>query len=92
MQRIITSLKEFFGLSGSARAARHIGRLEKTAQKLNAAVDQINADLNAEWEAIDRETAAFEMKIGARAAAQSQRVSDKNRALRVALRLSSLVS
>lgn len=92
MRRFLYAVAALFGVSGSARAARHIGKLEKISTKLNDAVSQIESEISSEWQAIGREKAAFEAKIGERSAVQAQRSSDKDRALRVALRMSSLVS
>lgn len=92
MQRFITAVLAFVGLSGSAKVARHIGNLEKIATKLSDAVDQINNEIGSAAAAITAKRLAFEAAERQHYAEQGDRQDARDRALRVALRVSGLVS
>jgi hypothetical protein len=92
MRRLIASIKGLLGLSGSAKAARYIGKLEKTAHKLNDAVTQSSNELyEADVQFADVRNAFYDAEA-AHNFARSQRTDDRARAQRVAFRLIGLVS
>lgn len=92
MRRILTAVMDILGLTGSAKATRYIGKLEKTALQLDAAVDQINSEIAEQDARFAQEMAAFREREADHHFVQGQRIVNKARAARVAIRLSSLVS
>lgn len=92
MPRFIVVALNALGLRGAAVAKRAIAKLEKASAQLAKAAQHLDTDIVEEWNAIGRDSAAFEQAIGVRSAAQGQRQDHRDRATRIAARLAALVS
>lgn len=92
LRRFVVALREAFGLTGAAQAARQISKLENASVKLSAAVDQIDREIVDTNLEVAEAKEKFYAYIDARDDENEVRYAARDRALRVASRISALVS